>query len=131
MITGITIENFKGIGERVEIPIRPITLLFGANSAGKSTILHALHFAREVFERHNLNADQTVSGGKYIDLGGFNNFVHGHNIEQAIVLRVDLDVDQHGLPCFDADFDSLSSSLDLQFGSLVKNLRSAAVELTI
>ncbi len=38
-ITKITIENFKGIGKRVEIPLRPITLLFGANSAGKCTIL--------------------------------------------------------------------------------------------
>ena len=37
-ITEIIIENFKGVGARVEIPIRPITLLFGANSAGKSTV---------------------------------------------------------------------------------------------
>jgi len=29
MITGITIENFKGIGDRVELEVRPITLLFG------------------------------------------------------------------------------------------------------
>jgi len=45
MITGISITNFKGIrgivngdGELdpVEIELRPLTLLFGANSAGKS-----------------------------------------------------------------------------------------------
>ncbi len=76
MITGITIENFKGIRERVKLDFRPITLLFGANSAGKSTILHALHYAREVFERHNLDADQTIAGGGYVDLGGFRNFMH-------------------------------------------------------
>ncbi|MEO8495300.1 MAG: ATP-binding protein [Planctomycetota bacterium] len=46
MITGITIENFKGIRVRVNFDFRPITLLFGANSAGKSTILHALHYVR-------------------------------------------------------------------------------------
>lgn len=76
MITGIAIENFKGIRERVEIELRPITMLFGPNSAGKSTILHALHYAREVFERHNLDADQTITGGHYVDLGGFRNFLH-------------------------------------------------------
>lgn len=76
MITGIEIENFKGIRERVKLDFRPITLLFGANSAGKSTILHALHYAREVFERHNLDADVTIGGGEFIDLGGFRNFVH-------------------------------------------------------
>lgn len=76
MITGIAIENFKGIRERVKLELRPITLLFGANSAGKSTILHALHYAREIFERHNLNADQTIAGGPFVDLGGFRNFLH-------------------------------------------------------
>ena len=40
MITGISIENFKGIGERIDLQLKPLTLLFGANSAGKSTILH-------------------------------------------------------------------------------------------
>lgn len=38
-ITKIIIQNFKGIRDRVEIPIRPLTLLFGANSAGKTTVL--------------------------------------------------------------------------------------------
>lgn len=76
MITGLTIENFKGIRDRVKLDLRPITLLFGANSAGKSTILHALHYAREVFERHNLDADQTIAGGPFVDLGGFRNFIH-------------------------------------------------------
>ncbi|MGV2336848.1 MAG UNVERIFIED_CONTAM: AAA family ATPase [Planctomycetaceae bacterium] len=61
MITSITIENFKGIRDRVKLEFPPITLLFGANSAGKSTILHALHYAREVFERHNLDVDQTIA----------------------------------------------------------------------
>ena len=47
-ITSITIENFKGIGDAVTIPIRPITLLFGKNSSGKSTVLQALRYLREI-----------------------------------------------------------------------------------
>ena len=35
-----------------------------------------MHYAREVFERHNLDADQTIAGGPYVDLGGFRNFIH-------------------------------------------------------
>ncbi len=46
-ITSITIENFKGIGDAVTIPIRPITLLFGKNSSGKSTVLQALRYMSE------------------------------------------------------------------------------------
>ena len=86
MITGIAIENFKGIRDRVEIELRPITLLFGPNSAGKSTILHAIHYAREIFERRNLDPDHTLSGGKNTDLGGFQSFVHSKNLEQPIRL---------------------------------------------
>lgn len=131
MITGIAIENFKGIRERVTLDLRPITLLFGANSAGKSTFLHALHYAREIFERHNLNADETISGGSYIDLGGFEGFVHGRDRSQSVKLRIDIALDQHGFPSFDADFDSMGEILDLQFDSLVKAAQTAAVELTV
>ena len=93
MITRIAIENFKGIGERVEIPIRPLTLFFGPNSAGKSTVMHAFHYAREVFERHNLDADRTIAGGDFIDLGGFRNFVHNHDVTKEVKIRIDLSLD--------------------------------------
>ena len=59
-ITKIIIENFKGIRDRVEIPIRPLTLLFGANSAGKTTVLHALLYLRELLERQNADADRVI-----------------------------------------------------------------------
>src|SRR5688500_12655170 len=104
MITGVAIENFKGIGGRVKLEFRPITLLFGANSAGKSTVLHALHYAREIFERHNLDADQTIAGGKYIDLGGFQHFMNRQEGEDALHtgkqlrLRIDLDITSKVLP---------------------------------
>jgi len=87
MITGIAIENFKGIRERVSLELRPITLLFGANSAGKSTFLHPLHDAREIFERHNLNADETISGGSDIDLGGFEGFVLPRKVPKVLANR--------------------------------------------
>lgn len=95
MITKIAIENFKGIRDRVEFELKPLTLLFGANSAGKSTVLHALHYAREVFERHNLDADQTIAGGRYIDLGGYSNFAH-HGLAADGLLAADRDYGGHG-----------------------------------
>ena len=35
MLTGITLENFKAFKDPQFIPIKPITLVFGPNSAGK------------------------------------------------------------------------------------------------
>ena len=57
-ITSITIENFKGIGDAVTIPIRPITLLFGKNSSGKSTVLQALRYLRQICERKELKFEE-------------------------------------------------------------------------
>ena len=89
MITGITIENFKGIREPVHLDLRPITLLFGANSAGKSTLMHALLYFYEVFVNHNLDADGTEIGGSAIHLGGFRMLQTNHDQSKPVVLRVD------------------------------------------
>ena len=35
-ISAIEIENFKGISERQRMEFKPITLIFGPNSIGKS-----------------------------------------------------------------------------------------------
>jgi len=97
-ITRITIENFKGISAPVTIPLRPITLLFGANSAGKSTILQSLHYARELLERNNANADTTLLGGGAIELGGFRNIVHRHDLARPIRIRLDITPTADGVP---------------------------------
>jgi AAA ATPase domain/AAA domain, putative AbiEii toxin, Type IV TA system/Protein of unknown function (DUF3696) len=93
----IEIENFKGIGERQAIELKPITLLFGPNSAGKSTILQALHYyVREILERGNIDPDVTIAGG-LIDLGGFATLVHNHELHRAVRLKLSLDLsDEHG-----------------------------------
>lgn len=49
-----TVDNFKAFAEGNTVPIRPITLLFGPNSAGKSSVLHALKLYSELLTRHHL-----------------------------------------------------------------------------
>lgn len=131
MITAIEIENFKGIRDRVRIELKPITLLFGPNSAGKSTILHALHYAREILERRNLDADQTVVGGKFIDLGGFRNLVHGHDISRPVVLRFDLDLTGKFLFSHLETLDRVSEHVAGFVDSLFRTFRSAAITVEI
>ena len=141
MITGISIENFKGIREQVKLDLRPITLLFGANSAGKSTILHALHYAREVFERHNLDVDRTVGGGEYVDLGGFHRILPHSNgadpsqSQQTMTLRFDFSATAASLPDFGLD----TKRIDRMFGTyldfyreiIVKRIETMGVEIVI
>lgn len=93
MITGIYIENFKGIGEPgIKLDLAPLTLMFGKNSAGKSTIFHAFLYAYEVLVNRNLNADRTTLGGNSVDLGGYHSFIHGHELQNQVTIRIELDL---------------------------------------
>ena len=117
MITAFTVKNFKAIGdEPVRIELKPITLLFGANSAGKSSILHALHYAYEFFNNRNFNAKNSVLGGDKLDLGGFDRFVHVNDLSRSIVMRVEFSTNY--------DINDIPNSLFLEssgFKPFIKN----------
>jgi len=85
MLKRVSIQNFKGIGPRVDIDLRPVTLLFGPNSAGKSTILHAIHYAHALLETGNADVGRTRLGGD-VDLGGFKHLVHNHDLDATVAL---------------------------------------------
>ncbi len=131
MITAVEIDNFKGIGSRQRVEFRPITLLFGPNSAGKSTILNAIHYAAEVLDRRNLDADRTLAGGPFVDLGGFRNFVHGHDLSRPVVLRFEIDVS--GPNTFMPELGEWNdeSTQETQVLSAIDEIKSASVEVTI
>lgn len=131
MITKIAIENFKGIRDRLEFELKPITMLFGANSAGKSTVLHALHLAREVFERHNLNPDRTVAGGDYVDLGGFEGFVHGRDRTREVAVELTVEVEESGFPDFGANYEAAAALLDVDFATFVRSASTCSVEVRL
>ena len=57
----ITIQNFKGINTAV-LPLRDTTVLVGANNAGKSSALQAIHFAaRAMYQATEANKQTTLS----------------------------------------------------------------------
>lgn len=76
MITSLHLGNFKAFGESQDIPVKPITLIFGANSAGKSSIIHSLALAHEAMRTGELDLFRTDLGGSSIDLGGFRQYIH-------------------------------------------------------
>lgn len=93
----LTIENFKGIGQKVSFDFKPITLFFGQNSAGKSTVLHALNYLHDILNLHTINADNTSLGHGSIDLGGFKHFVHKHDLQRTINLSLEIDMSSQDL----------------------------------
>jgi hypothetical protein len=132
-ISSITIENFKGIKEPVRVEFKPITLLFGPNSAGKSTIVQALHYALEIFERSNLDPDRTSIGGKTVDLGGFETLVHNHDVSKSICLKIELDLQDEDLPQYFDGYEDmgLSHFSNKQIAEIPMRSISSGVEISI
>ncbi len=96
-LRALTIQNFKAISDPVRIEFKPITLLFGPNSAGKSTVMGALLYAREIFVNHNPNPHQVTVFGEPLDLGGFRNMVHNCDLTLPITVAVEIDLEENAL----------------------------------
>ncbi|UCE14710.1 MAG: AAA family ATPase, partial [Candidatus Heimdallarchaeota archaeon] len=91
MITSIFLQNFKGFGAQGQnIPMNRITLLFGANSSGKTSIIQALLLLKQTITE-NRDRSELVSNGSLIALGSFREFIHKHdeNNEMKIGLESD------------------------------------------
>ena len=63
-ITSLTVGGFKGIKNKATIPLAPITLFFGANSTGKSTVLYALLYLYEAVANRNFDAQYSSIAGE-------------------------------------------------------------------
>jgi hypothetical protein len=82
--------NFKAFAETQNIPIRPITLIFGANSAGKSSVLHGFLLARHAVDTGQLDVSRTEIGGDSVDLGGFRQYLHRCDMSRRVEWTAEL-----------------------------------------
>ena len=91
MIDTMQIANFKAFAESQKIPLRPLTLIYGANSSGKSSIIQSLVLAQHAMETGDLEAHRTQLGGEAVDLGGFRQYVHKRQATRRMEWSVELD----------------------------------------
>jgi hypothetical protein len=91
MLTALRIGNFKAFAESQRIPVRPLTLIYGANSSGKSSVLQSMILARHAQETGDLDVHRTNVGGESVDLGGFRQYVHRREANRRVEWAMDLD----------------------------------------
>ena len=96
MITSFQLGNFKAFGTTQKIPIKPLTLIFGPNSAGKSSIIHGLLLLRHILAGKSVDARRVWHNEEAIDLGGFKEYVRDHNKDNVVDLAFQLDSDRAG-----------------------------------
>ncbi|MCM8620629.1 MAG: AAA family ATPase [Candidatus Accumulibacter sp.] len=88
-INKLIIENFKGIKDRQEFVIRPLTIFCGPNSSGKSSCIHAL---AALAQTTKLAASQMpiVLDDEYaqVHLGRFMDVLHSKSMKDAFTIGI-------------------------------------------
>ena len=73
------IENFKSFDGKAEFSLSPITLLAGANSSGKSTVIQGLLLAKQTIQ-HGATQRSVALNGPILRLGRFDDI---HNVKTS------------------------------------------------
>jgi len=85
MLTSIHIKNFKAWRDTGPIRFAPLTLIFGANSSGKSSIGHLLLTLKQtVLSADRKRALHLGDDNALIDLGTFEECIHNHQLDQSL-----------------------------------------------
>jgi len=97
MLKTISLANFRGFQEEISVRVRPITVLIGRNSAGKSSLIKFLQMLRQTLESQR--DEFFVTNGKYVQLG------HWLNLKNSCWRRLNfeysIDIETSDIPAAD------------------------------
>ena len=90
MLTRLRLENFKSWQDTQDIALKPITGFFGANSSGKSGLIHALLLLKQTADSADRgNVFHFGGTAARVDLGDFESVVHGHETDRNLEISLD------------------------------------------
>jgi predicted ATPase len=134
MLKHFCITNFKVFGQRQCLNLAPLTLIYGPNSGGKSTIIQALLLLKQSIEapiNQGIRDRVLVPKGLYVDLGQSKSIHHKHsfanNISFEVGLKIPAWLGRVYSPIFSAG-DEFSTSL--RFEQRQQSIRSRLPALT-
>lgn len=70
MLQALELENFRAFSKRVRFEFKPITVVIGRNSSGKSTLLKWLQMARQSVQGSN-ESEFLRTNGDHVELGAW------------------------------------------------------------
>ena len=81
MVTFLALNNFKG-WRQARLPLGQITVLFGTNGSGKTSILQSLLLFKQTVESYDRSRPLHFGEQEkdLIELGSFGETVYGHNL---------------------------------------------------
>ncbi len=112
MLNSVYLENFQGFGQGSSVRLAPFTLIFGPNSAGKSSIGRALRLMQQSFEPNPaMNSNRFTTAGASINLASYKNLVFNHDVGNVVTLGAEvrgLGLNEFSCARFTFDADGLT-----------------------
>lgn len=90
MIKSLRIANFRSIQKTQEVELAPITLVYGGNGTGKSSLLYSLLVLKNIVLNPNQSHDAFFNLA-VANLGGFQQVIYDHRPHETMVLGISLD----------------------------------------
>lgn len=85
MLTSLRIKNFKAWKDTGDIRLAPLTVLFGTNSAGKTSIPQLLLLLKQTAESPDRQRALHLGDSRtLVDAGTYDDAVHGHDVAQPV-----------------------------------------------
>ncbi|EMB0807320.1 AAA family ATPase [Pseudomonas aeruginosa] len=105
-IVRVTLENFRSFNLAQTIELAPVTLLFGPNSVGKSSILMALAYVRQILGYGHCDPQHLDALGRKA-IGGFRSLVYGQDTARSIRIRLDFESGITPFSYYDAEVSEM------------------------
>lgn len=93
-IKSIRLQGFKSFDDTGDVALAPLTIIFGRNNVGKSSLLQSLLLLRQTIDSPDAEGRLTLSGNLF-DGGAYADLVHMHKASRNI--RFSFHVERHGL----------------------------------
>lgn len=93
MIKTLGIRGFKCFNERKDISFRPVTILYGKNGRGKSTVSQVLLLLGQSMRKNN-SLNQLVLNDGYVSQGSFDELINKGNSTKSIEFFIEADANE-------------------------------------
>lgn len=90
LLTTLQIANFKAFAGEHAIPLAPLTLIYGPNAAGKSSIIQSILLLSQ-----SIQSDKFTPRGPLVNTGGFHELVNVHDEGRELTIGVQFMIEEY------------------------------------
>lgn len=109
MLHQLSLENFKAFSGPEVLQLSPITLIYGPNSSGKSSILQSLMLLKQTLEEAVEPSTALLPQGSLVDLGNYRELIHKHDLELPLGIKFQFSLTAENLERLQALLANLST----------------------